>query len=106
MLPDATRKDGTPPPSASLGVHTRAEILSQPRCWADCLQGLESGETVPKIVKQFGATKEWVFIGCGSSYYIALAAASSWAAITGTRTRALPASELLLFPDLAFLGLK
>jgi glucosamine--fructose-6-phosphate aminotransferase (isomerizing) len=70
------------------------------------LKRLDSGERVPKIVKRFGASEEWVFIGCGSSYYIALAAASSWAAITGTRARALPASELLLFPDLAFLGLK
>lgn len=49
---------------------------------------------------------EWIFIGCGSSYYIALAAAASWIAITGTRARALPASELLLFPELAFNGTK
>lgn len=96
----------TQPPSSSLGVHTLEEILSQPQCWADCLKRLESGETVPKIVKQFGASQEWVFVGCGSSYYIALAAASSWAAITGIKARALPASELLLFPDLAFVGLK
>lgn len=105
-MQDSTPNDGTQPPSSSLGVHTLAEILSQPQCWADCLKRLESGETVPKIAKQFSPSQEWVFVGCGSSYYIALAAASSWGAITGTRARALPASELLLFPDLAFLGLK
>jgi glucosamine--fructose-6-phosphate aminotransferase (isomerizing) len=41
-----------------------------------------------------------VFIGCGSSYYIALAAAASWTALTGLRARAAPASEVLLFPGL------
>lgn len=105
-MPDSTPHDGIEPPSPGLGVHTLEEILSQPRCWADCLKRLESGDTVPKIVEQFGASPEWVFVGCGSSYYIAQAAASSWAAITGTRARALPASEILLFPDLAFVGLK
>lgn len=105
-MSDSTRKDGTQPPSSSLGVHTLAEILSQPQCWTDCLQRLEAGDTVRQIAKQFGAVQEWIFVGCGSSYYIALAAASSWAAITGTRARALPASEILLFPDLAFLGPK
>lgn len=105
-MSDSTPIDGTQPPSSSLGVHTLAEILSQPQCWAACLKRLESGETVPKIIQQFGASQEWVFVGCGSSYYIAMAAAASWAAITGTKARALPASELLLFPDLAFLGLK
>jgi glucosamine--fructose-6-phosphate aminotransferase (isomerizing) len=44
---------------------------------------------------------EWLFIGCGSSYYVALAAAASWTALTGQAARALPASELLLFPTLA-----
>ena len=86
----------------ALGRYTLAEILSQPRCWAGCLKRLDSGDVVGQIGKRFGRIREWVFIGCGSSYYIALAAAASWTAITGTRTRALPASELLLFPDLAF----
>lgn len=61
---------------------------------------------VREIGKRFGNCPEWVFIGCGSSYYIALAAAASWTAITGTRARALPASELLLFPDLVLSGMK
>lgn len=94
------------PQSTVLGVHSLAEILSQPQCWSDCLQRLESGGTIREIGKRFGSNSEWVFIGCGSSYYIALAAAASWIAITGTRARAVPASELLLFPDLAFAGLK
>src|SRR5207248_6664193 len=87
-----------------LGAHSLAEILSQPRCWVDCLKRLESEDTAREIDKRFGNSPEWIFIGCGSSYYIALAAAASWTAITGTRARALPASELLLFPDLQLAG--
>ena len=50
------------------------------------------------------AGSEWLFVGCGSSYYLATVAAASWASITGFRARAIPASELLLFPDLVFAG--
>lgn len=94
------------PQSTHLGVHSFAEILSQPRCWNDCLKRLQSGDAIRQLAKRFGSSSEWVFIGCGSSYYIAIAAAASWTAITGTRARALPASELLLFPDLTFPTLK
>lgn len=89
---------------AAPGAYSLAEILSQPQCWADCLKHLGAGDTVAEIGKRFGHGSEWIFIGCGSSYYIARAAAASWTAITGTRARAVPASELLLFPDLALAG--
>lgn len=88
----------------SAGAYSLAEILSQPQCWADCLKELASGAVIHEIEGRFGGHSEWIFIGCGSSYYIALAAAASWTAITGTRARAIPASELLLFPDLILSG--
>jgi glutamine---fructose-6-phosphate transaminase (isomerizing) len=86
------------------GAYSLAEILSQPQCWRDCLKELQAAANVGEIGKRFGKAQEWIFIGCGSSYYIALAAAASWTAITGTRARAIPASELLLFPDLVLAG--
>jgi glutamine---fructose-6-phosphate transaminase (isomerizing) len=98
--------DGVQPHSSGFGAYSLAEILSQAECWAKCLKGLAAGETVREIAERFGNSPEWVFIGCGSSYYIAQAAAASWSAITGTRARAIPASELLLFPDLVFAGMK
>jgi glutamine---fructose-6-phosphate transaminase (isomerizing) len=88
------------------GAYSLSEILSQPQCWADCLKELETGGWVDEITKRFRGRSEWLFIGCGSSYYIALAAAASWSAITGMRARAIPASELLLFPDLVQAGVK
>jgi glucosamine--fructose-6-phosphate aminotransferase (isomerizing) len=87
------------------GAYSLAEILSQPQCWADCLKDLASSGEIREIARRFGKHSEWLFIGCGSSYYVALAAAASWTAITGTRARAIPASELLLFPDLVLAGM-
>jgi glutamine---fructose-6-phosphate transaminase (isomerizing) len=86
---------------SSSGAYSLAEVISQPQCWADCLRGLETSKILPEIRNRFGERPEWLFIGCGSSYYIALAAAATWAAITGKRARAIPASELVLFPEIA-----
>ena len=42
---------------------------------------------------------EWIFVGCGTSYYLAQAAASSFSYLN-LPARAVPASELLLYPGL------
>jgi len=94
------------PKASSPGAYALSEILSQPQCWADCLRNLEAEKRISEIERQFGKGSEWLFIGCGSSYYIGLSAATSWTALTGMRGRAIPASELLLFPDLVLAGAK
>jgi len=86
------------------GAHARAEILSQPKCWTQCLEALTTDPAVEQVDRQFGSQSDWLFIGCGSSYYIALAAAASWTSLTGLRARAVPASELLLYPRLILSG--
>ncbi len=82
------------------GAKTQEEILSQPSCWEECFKTLDESGQLEKVGQLFHKDVECLFIGCGSSYYISLAAAASWQMITGTRARAVPASELLLFPDL------
>jgi glucosamine--fructose-6-phosphate aminotransferase (isomerizing) len=57
-----------------------------------------------KAIKAAAFRKEWLFVGCGTSFYLAEAAASAWTMLTGQRARALPASEVLLFPLLAQLN--
>lgn len=105
-MSEATKNNGDSSRQASaMGAYSLAEILSQPETWSACLKQLETGSTVREIGNRFSKKAEWVFIGCGSSYYIALTAAASWTAITGTRARAVPASELLLFPDLILAGM-
>jgi len=80
---------------------TLAEILSQPEIWRQCLSDLRSGGGIEEILQETGSRTEWVFIGCGTSFYLAEAAAASWSMLTGQPARPLPASEPLLFPSLA-----
>ena len=93
-----------PSTATGRGAHSLGEILSQPQFWERCLAGLEREGSLADIRKPFRSANEWLFIGCGSSYYIALSAAASWSSITGMRARAIPASELLLFPEIVLAG--
>jgi glucosamine--fructose-6-phosphate aminotransferase (isomerizing) len=86
------------------GSHTLCEIMSQPVCWRDCLKEMHRSGQLDKIGRDVAPHAEWLFVGCGSSYYIGIAAAASWTRLTGMRARAVPASEVLLFPDLLLAG--
>ena len=79
---------------------TLAEILSQPEIGQQCLSELQRSGVIEEILEETRSRTEWLFVGCGSSYYLAEAAAAAWTMMTGQRARALPASEPLLFPGL------
>jgi len=96
--------DRTSSPASPNGSYTLVEILSQPLCWRNVLGDLEQRNTLRTLGQEFSNVKEWLFIGCGSSYYVALSAASTMTALTGKRAQAIPASELLLFPELMLAG--
>jgi glucosamine--fructose-6-phosphate aminotransferase (isomerizing) len=81
-------------------THMEREILSQPDCWRECLSSLEEDPVVSDIVTGVSPDAEWIFVGCGTSYYLAISAAASFSAISGLPSRALPASEVLLFPEI------
>jgi glutamine---fructose-6-phosphate transaminase (isomerizing) len=95
------RSSGPPSPN---GSYTLVEILSQPLCWRNVLDDLEQKSTLGTMGREFANVKEWMFIGCGSSYYVAQSAAATMTALTGKRAQALAASELLLFPELVLAG--
>ena len=76
-----------------------AEIMSEPGVWSKTLQDLETHGRYAEVLKPLEPAEEWIFVGCGSSYYVAQAAAWSWNAITGQKAKAVPASELLFYPD-------
>lgn len=101
MSDPPTVQSSTPAPP---GAHSLAEILSQPRFWFRCLEALERQGSLADIRQPFESASEWLFVGCGSSYYLALSAAAAWGSLTGLRARAIAASELLLFPDLVLRG--
>ena len=87
-------------PIKQRGAHSLAEILSQPERWNACHTLLRETRTLETVLEWFDGQTEWLFIGCGSSYYIALSAAATMTVLGGRRARAVPASEVLLYPDL------
>ena len=84
------------------GKHTYQEIISQPQAWTQALEVVQSqkGEITqfwnehPKI--------RVLFTGCGSTYYLSLAAASLFQELTGRGPRAVPGGELILYPETAY----
>lgn len=81
------------------GTHTLSEILSQPQCWNECLLKLANSAELRAAADRTRPGAEWVFVGCGTSYYLAIAAASAFHGM-GLSARAVPASEILLYPAL------
>jgi len=99
-------RDGVNSKEKSAGSHSLAEILSQPECWSKCLDELRSSKKLEEVRERFAGVSEWLFVGCGSSYYVALAAAASMTTLTGQRAQAVPASEVLLHPELVLASFK
>jgi len=74
---------------------TYGEITSQPEAWAQALD-VTRRAALPRT--DVGSV---LFTGCGSTYYLSLAAAALYQELTGRAARAVPAGELLLYPKLS-----
>lgn len=85
-------------------VQTLTEIYGQPKVWRTCLDELGRQELRPLFAGRDPREVEWIFVGCGTSYYLAQAAAASFVTLLGVAARAVPASEILLQPHLVFPG--
>jgi len=85
------------------GSYTRAEIFSQPERWTQTLAQLKSQAGEIKALLDEGQFESVLFTGCGSTYYLALAAASICQQVVQIPARGLPASEIWLYPDAAYL---
>ena len=70
---------------------TYREIKSQTEAWAQALDVI-GRVSLPKAA----AYDQVIFTGCGSTYYLSLAAAALYQELTGRAARAVPAGELLL----------
>jgi glucosamine--fructose-6-phosphate aminotransferase (isomerizing) len=81
-------------------LHTWNEIQSQGSIWQSVLDQIQESPVVAEILGESKGRREFLFIGCGTSFYLAEAAAISWTLLTGRPARAIPASEVLLFPQL------
>ena len=85
---------------------TYQEILSQPEVWRETL-ALIQGRTAD-LISFFtsGKYETVVFTGCGSTYYLSLAAASTLQSLMNLSSRGLPSSELWLYPDSSYVPSK
>ncbi len=84
---------------SATGEHTYREIVGQPEAWAEALEVSRAGTPALQSLWQRAGAGELVFTGCGSTYYLSLAAAAM-ACEQGLAARAMPASEVWLFPRL------
>ena len=76
------------------GTYTKNEILTQPEAWVDALDAVEKCKhDLKKVFTE--AYEQVIFTGCGSTYYLSLAAAAQFQEMTGRLARGVPASELL-----------
>jgi glucosamine--fructose-6-phosphate aminotransferase (isomerizing) len=80
--------------------HTWNEITSQARVWQTVLDELHNAPATDKVLAIGQNKNECIFVGCGTSFYLAEAAALSWTLLTGQAARPIPASEILLYPKL------
>lgn len=80
------------------GNFTRQEILSQPEAWTAALKVLDEIRRSILDLQPARRYSQVIYTGCGSTYYLALAAAALTQELTGLPARAFPASELWLSP--------
>lgn len=76
---------------------TYSEITSQTEAWAQALE-IAGSIALPSAQKY----NQVLFTGCGSTYYLSIAAASLYQELTGSTARAISGGELLLNPQIIF----
>ena len=86
------------------GECTGREILSQPETWAATLKNVQAQAGALRDFYRAGRYESVIFTGCGSTYYLSLAAAALLQEVTGVPARGLPASEIWLYPRSAYVA--
>jgi len=81
------------------GEMTYREIVHQPDAWDDALTAFAGLETAVREAWAGLNIRNAVFIGCGSTYYLSLAAAAHFRELTDIPAAGQPASELLFFDE-------
>jgi glucosamine--fructose-6-phosphate aminotransferase (isomerizing) len=78
--------------------YTWREIHAQPQAWAATLEQMRGHADELRALYRAGGYESVVFTGCGSPYYLALAAAALFQELSGIPACGLPASEIWLNP--------
>ncbi len=81
------------------GKHTLQEILSQPATWVETARRFEQNGELNHVSKIFSSQQPWLFVACGSSYYVSRTIAAQWAKLLQVSCTVVPASEMLFAPQ-------
>jgi len=95
----AKRQPVARPRPGKPGELTLREILSQPRVWSETHSQLREPQLLEKFSNLFSPRSPWLFIGCGSSYYLSRLIAALWTKHFYIPATGVPASELLFAPE-------
>ena len=82
------------------GSNTLGEIYRQPEDWRHCLAMLDKVDFDRLLGDKHPRDHKWIFVGCGTSFHLAQAAADTFRALMHVSVHAVPASEVLLSPEL------
>lgn len=97
LTPNRTKTAGKrQPPHAA---HTLSEILSQPAIWSETARQLLESGVLDRLAATFSPRSPWLFVGCGSSYYLSRLIAALWTSHLYIPATGIPASELLFAPE-------
>jgi glucosamine--fructose-6-phosphate aminotransferase (isomerizing) len=96
---DARAVRGGRSKSRVAGHHTLHEILSQPAAWIETARQFEKNSEMLEVSQIFSPQHPWLFVACGSSFYLSRTIAAQWAKLLQASCTAVPASELLFAPD-------
>ena len=84
---------------AELGVHSFGEIMNQHESWRDAVvSATEQAESARALLERY-AGQPLLFVACGSPYFLARSAVALAMEWLGRPAAAVPASELLLYPE-------
>ncbi len=100
-MPKITLRNKPParPAKCAPGEHTLQEILSQPRIWSETEAQLRDSRRLGSFATLFSPRSPWLFVGCGSSYYLSQLIAALWTKHFHMPASGVPASELLFAPE-------
>jgi len=85
-----------------MGQHTIDEIHSQPELWCRTLETMLGPASPLAELDGYGLRGPMLFTGCGSSYYLSLAAAAAWSRFAGGPGMALSATDVMMYPECHF----
>ncbi len=80
------------------GMYTWTEITHQPQAWAEVLEAFRVREAAVRAAWEALMPQQVIFIGCGSTHYLAMSAAALFQSVVGLPSRAYPASEIIFHP--------